>query len=162
MSKYKNRLIDSQMRGCIGRFFAVKTQRFYMSWRKIQCKFHRKFTTGIFIFVFVEYKKGGGIILTDNAKNYCEIYEDLADILKDVTEVEKIYNRYRGLTITFPKKLYNKEFVLQYISENYGKESLQEIARDLDLSERRVKQLLKEVRDFSLHKEEMAWADIWT
>ncbi len=80
----------------------------------------------------------------------------MADILNDVTAVEKIYNRYRGLTITFPKKLYNKEFVLQYISENYGKESLQEIARDLDLSERRVKQLLKEVRDFSLHKEEMA------
>ena len=30
MSKFENRLIDSPMRGCIGRFFAVKTQRFYI------------------------------------------------------------------------------------------------------------------------------------
>ena len=67
--------------------------------------------------------------------------------MEDVAEVEKIYNRYRGLTITFPKKLYNKQFVLQYILENYGKETTQEIAKALDLSERRVMQLLKEIRE---------------
>lgn len=67
--------------------------------------------------------------------------------MENVTEVEKIYNRYRGLTITFPKKLYNKQFVLQYILENYGKETTQEIAKALDLSERRVMQLLKEIRE---------------
>lgn len=99
--------------------------------------------------------KGGGTILTNNAKNYCEIYEDLADLLEDVREVEKIYNRYRGLTITFPKKLYNRQFVLQYILENYGKETTQEIAKNLDLSERRVKQLLKEIREDSSRKEEL-------
>lgn len=71
----------------------------------------------------------------------------MAILLEDTTEVEKIYNRYRGLTITFPKKLYNRQFVLQYIIENYGKETIQEIAKDLDLSERRVKQLLKELRE---------------
>ena len=36
---------------------------------------------------------------------------------------------------------------MQYIIENYGKETIQEIAKDLDLSERRVKQLLKELRE---------------
>ncbi len=68
--------------------------------------------------------------------------------------MEKIYNRYRGLTITFPKKLYNRKFVLQYILENYGKETTQEIARNLDLSERRVKQLLKEVKENSMCRKE--------
>lgn len=91
--------------------------------------------------------KGGGIILTNNTKNYCEIYEDLADLLENITEVEKIYNRYKGLTITFPKKLYNKQFVCQYILDNVGKETTREIAKSLDLSERRVKQLLKEIRE---------------
>ncbi len=99
------------------------------------------------IYHTVMTRKGGGSILTDNANNYCEIYEDLAGILKDITEVEKIYNRYRGLTITFPKKLYNRNFVMQYIEENHGKESIHEIARNLDLSERRVKQLLKELKE---------------
>ena len=69
--------------------------------------------------------------------------------MEDTTEVEKIYNRYRGLTITFPKKLYNKQFVLQYILENYGKVTTRDIAKNLDLSERRVKQLLKEIRESS-------------
>lgn len=67
----------------------------------------------------------------------------------------KIYNRYRGLTITFPKKLYNRKFVLQYILENQGKETTQAIARNLDLSERRVKQLLKELNENSVCKEMM-------
>lgn len=78
----------------------------------------------------------------------------MAEILGDVGEVEKIYNRYRGLTITFPKKLYNRNFVLQYILENHGKETTQEIARNLDLSERRVKQLLKEVKENSMCRKE--------
>lgn len=66
--------------------------------------------------------------------------------MKDTKAVEKIYDRYKGLTITFPKKLYNREFVQQYISENYKKKSVQEMARALDLSERRVRQLLKDIK----------------
>ncbi|NBI87938.1 hypothetical protein D3Z47_17805 [Lachnospiraceae bacterium] len=58
------------------------------------------------------------------------------------------------MTITFPKKLYNRNFVLQYILENHGKETTQEIARNLDLSERRVKQLLKEVKENSMCRKE--------
>ena len=77
----------------------------------------------------------------------------MAEILGDIGEVEKIYNRYRGLTISFPKKLYNRKFVLQYILENQGKETTQVIARNLDLSERRVKQLLKEIRESSASEE---------
>ena len=67
--------------------------------------------------------------------------------MKGTKAVEKIYDRYKGLTITFPKKLYNREFVQQYISENYKKESVQEMARALDLSERRVRQLLKDIKN---------------
>lgn len=63
-------------------------------------------------------------------------------MLNSTEEVEKIYNHYKGLTITFPKKLYSKKFVLQYILANCGKKSVKEMARELDLSERRVRQLL--------------------
>ncbi len=68
-------------------------------------------------------------------------------VLKDTKALQRVYDRYKGLTITFPKKLYSKEFVLQYIFENYKDESVQKMARELDLSERRVRQLLKEIKN---------------
>lgn len=67
-------------------------------------------------------------------------------VLKDTKAVQRIYDSYKGLTITFPKKLYSKEFVQKYILENYKKESVQQMARELDLSERRVRQLLKDMK----------------
>lgn len=72
--------------------------------------------------------------------------------------MEKIYDKYKGLTITFPKKLYNKKFVLQYILEHQGKETTQVIARKLDLSERRVKQLQKEIRENKVGNQTCAMA----
>lgn len=67
-------------------------------------------------------------------------------MLNDTSEVEKIYNRFKGLTITFPKKLYSREYVFRYIEKNYGKETIQTIARHLDLSERRVRQLVQNMK----------------
>lgn len=67
-------------------------------------------------------------------------------VLKDTKAVQRIYDRYKGLTVTFPKKLYSKEFVQKYILENYKKESVQQMVRELDLSERRVRQLLKDMK----------------
>lgn len=90
--------------------------------------------------------KGGDNINLKSSDDYCEIYEELADILNDTAEVEKIYRRYRGLTITFPKKLYSKKYVDQYIKEKYGKESIHIIAQHLDLSERRIRQIVKEFK----------------
>lgn len=83
----------------------------------------------------------------DRINDYCGIYGELAGILNDISEVEKIYNRFRGLTITFPKKLYSKEYVTQYIKENCEKETVQEIARHLDLSDRRIRQVLQHIRN---------------
>ena len=111
----------------------------------IDCKFLWKFTEDIFILNIIKLKKGGGI--TENSNGYCEIYKELADMLGDISDVEKIYNRYKGLTITFPKKLYSAEYVFQYIEENYGKETVQTIARHLGLSERRVRQIIQDMKE---------------
>ena len=83
----------------------------------------------------------------DRTDNYCGVYEELAGLLNNVSEVEKIYNRFRGLTITFPKKLYSKEYVIQYIKENHEKETVQELARHLDLSDRRIRQVLQHIKN---------------
>lgn len=68
-------------------------------------------------------------------------------MVNDTEIMKEIYEKYRGLTVTFPKKLYSKEYVHKYIIENYGKEKVHEIARHLELSERRVRQLAKELKE---------------
>lgn len=61
--------------------------------------------------------------------------------------MEKLYERFKGLTIVFPRKLYSKEYVREYIKENYGHIPTKDIARYLDITDRRVRQLAKEYRE---------------
>lgn len=85
--------------------------------------------------------------MTDaNVEDYCEFYQELYRMVNDSDTMQEIYERYRGLTVTFPKKLYSKEYVHRYLKENYGKVKIQTMARHLELSERRVRQLVSEIK----------------
>lgn len=76
-----------------------------------------------------------------NSKDFNGIYEDMYENLGQEI-VREIYKYYKGQQITFPMRLYSKEYVLKYISENYNGKNLREVARDLGYSERWIKQLL--------------------
>ena len=81
-----------------------------------------------------------------NIEDYCEFYQELYRMVNNSEAMKEIYERYRGLTVTFPKKLYSKEYVHKYLEENYGKVKIQDMARHLELSERRVRQLVSEIK----------------
>lgn len=81
-----------------------------------------------------------------NVEDYCEFYQELYRMVNDTEAMKEIYERYRGLTVTFPKKLYSKEYVRRYLAENYKKVKIQDMARHLELSERRVRQLVSEIK----------------
>lgn len=85
-------------------------------------------------------------MMDTNIEDYCEFYQELYRMVNDSEAMQEIYERYRGLTITFPKKLYSKEYVHKYLAENYGKVKIQVMARHLELSERRVRQLISEIK----------------
>lgn len=68
---------------------------------------------------------------------YSDMYEELGEEL-----VREIYEHYRGQQVTFPMRLYSKEYVIKYISDNYDGSNLKEIARVLGYSERWVKTLI--------------------
>lgn len=68
---------------------------------------------------------------------YSDMYEQLGEEL-----VREIYKHYRGQQVTFPMRLYSKEYVIRYISENYDGKNLKELARKLGYSERWVKTLI--------------------
>lgn len=80
-------------------------------------------------------------------KEYCELYQELATLLSNPDDVRVIYNHFKGLSVCFPKKLYSRGYTRKYIKDNYGKLPVQEIAKTLDLSDRRIRQIAKEIKD---------------
>lgn len=84
--------------------------------------------------------------LKGNSKQYAGVYGELAEILSDV-QVLKIWKRFSGVNVTFPQRLYSKEYTNAFIKENWGEMSAAEIARAVGLSERRVRQIAKEIRE---------------
>ena len=84
--------------------------------------------------------------LKSNPEKYSGIYRELAEILGDAATV-KIWRRFSGLNITFPQKLYSKEFRKDYIKENMEEMKPGEMAKALGVSERRIRQIIMEIRD---------------
>lgn len=77
-------------------------------------------------------------------KKYISVYGEIAQILSNPEDVEKVYALLKGQTVSFPQKLYSKEYIKEYIDKNYGKETARDIASVLGISDRRVRQIASE------------------
>lgn len=55
----------------------------------------------------------------------------------------KIYENYKGVQVNFPMRLYSKDYVIHYISNNYNGNNLKEIANKLGYSQRWVRRLIE-------------------
>ena len=70
-------------------------------------------------------------------KYYNGIYRDMANVLgEEITK--QVYEFYRGQQVTFPMKLYSKD----YLAKKYTGENLKQLSRELGYSERWLKQLI--------------------
>ncbi len=78
-------------------------------------------------------------------ERYSGIYKEMAELLGDAATA-KIWKQFSGLNITFPQKLYSKEFRKDYIRENMDSTKPSEMARSLGLSERRIRQIIVEIK----------------
>lgn len=74
------------------------------------------------------------------------VYKEMAELLGSAAALQ-IWNRYAGVIVSFPKQLYSKEHIRQYIRENSGKMKPSEIARTIGLTERRVRQIIREEKN---------------
>ena len=114
------------------------------------CKFHMRTTEKLANDSFknksVEYCEEGVIAINSNPERYSGVYKEIADLLGDAAAI-KVWKRFSGLNITFPQKLYSKEYTRRFISENMSSLSPQEIAKRVSLSERRVRQIISEIKD---------------
>ena len=84
--------------------------------------------------------------MSQDSEKYSEAYRELAELLVD-TAVLKLWRRYSGLNVIFPKKLYSREYTRKFIETNMGVIKPSEMARMVDLSERRVRQIIKEIKE---------------
>ena len=74
-------------------------------------------------------------------KYYNGIYRDMANVLgEEITK--QVYEFYRGQQVTFPMKLYSKEYIQDYLAKKYTGENLKQLSRELGYSERWLKQLI--------------------
>ena len=93
----------------------------------------------------VEYRREEVEVMNSNSERYSGVYKEMAELLGDAAAI-KIWKRCSGLNITFPQKLYSREYTKQYIMENMEVLTPQEMAKNMSLSERRVRQIITEIK----------------
>ncbi|MCR5546773.1 MAG: hypothetical protein K6F30_09905 [Lachnospiraceae bacterium] len=84
-------------------------------------------------------------VLKGNPERYAGVYRELADILGDAA-VKKIWKRFSGVNVTFPQRLFSKEYTKEFIKQHWKDMSASEIARTVGLSERRVRQIASDIQ----------------
>ena len=89
--------------------------------------------------------EGDDYPMAGNSEQYSEIYRELAELLGDGAVI-KIWRNYSGMNVVFPRQLYSKAFVRQFIRENAGEMKPNEIARRVGLTERRVRQIIHDMK----------------
>lgn len=103
----------------------------------------------------------GGFYVTKEINSLNEVYQTIANITS-IEDALKIYQQFKGLTITFPTKLINADYVKQYLRKEMQKNGrlssreVQYLARKFDYSERQIRRFMNEVKqvDLSNHLEE--------
>ncbi len=117
-----------------------------------QCKFHMKNTGYNASDIFKKDSVQLNIVVSEeenevkgDPEKYSGIYRELAEILGDAATL-KVWKRFSGLNITFPQKLYSTEYRKEYIKENMEELKPAEMARILGLTERRIRQIITEIR----------------
>lgn len=76
-------------------------------------------------------------------KNLTGIYKDIAENINIETAVV-LYKHYKGLQVTFPVRLFSKEFVIERLKEEYNGKNLKELAIKYEYSERWIRSLIND------------------
>lgn len=82
--------------------------------------------------------------MSSDPEGFNVIYQGFAELLGEKAAL-KIWKNYAGLTVTFPKKLYTNEYTRKFVREHKGSMTTREIAKALNLTERRIRQIIQEI-----------------
>lgn len=80
-----------------------------------------------------------------DAESFAGIYKEIARAISVDVAVE-MYNLFRGQQIIFPQRLYDQDFVITYVKENYDGHNIRELSHMFNYSDRRVRQIIRQIR----------------
>ncbi|MCM1228043.1 MAG: Mor transcription activator family protein [Clostridium sp.] len=73
------------------------------------------------------------------------VYREIAAEI-DVKTATKIHEMFSGQQITFPKKLYNFDYINSFIKANFNGKNTRELSKMFGISERRIRQILSKLK----------------
>ena len=111
----------------------------------LHCNFHMNLTESNYRENHLELFPEGDS-MTDISDRYCKLYRDLAELIGDAA-ARKLWKEYGGTSVTFPTRLYSKEYIRRFIQENIGEITPADMARELHLTERRVRQIIHDLKE---------------
>lgn len=76
--------------------------------------------------------------------NYSGIYKDMVEVLGEEITL-KIYENYKGQQVTFPMRLYSKNYIVEYLIKNYNGKNLKELSRQLGYTSNWLQQVIKKI-----------------
>ena len=79
-----------------------------------------------------------------NASDLSGIYQDIAEVI-GIEATLKLYDNFKGLQITFPKKLYSIGYVRK--QPTYPNADIKQLSKKLGYTERRLRQIKKQEGD---------------
>lgn len=77
-----------------------------------------------------------------------KIKEGAADVYNQLIEIVGldntllIFEMFRGQQVTFPKRFYKSEYVIQEVKRRYDGTNIQELAREFDYTDRHLRKLI--------------------
>lgn len=92
-----------------------------------------------------EINSGLGMIGIENLKQESlnSVYGELASLI-GLESMLQVYLQFKGQQITFPVKLFSKEYIMQQIQAEYNGENVKELAKKYGYSERWIREILKQ------------------
>ncbi|EOS52174.1 hypothetical protein C809_00941 [Lachnospiraceae bacterium MD335] len=70
------------------------------------------------------------------------VYEELAHIIGLELTIN-VFETLKGQQITFPSRLYEREYVIKEVKRRYNGTNLKELAREFNYTERWIRELMK-------------------
>ena len=82
--------------------------------------------------------------------------EALNDVYREIEELvgfenmEKLHEYYKGQMLSFPTRIYAKQYILDVLKEEYDGSNVKVLARKLGYSERWIRRLIKKIDEEEL------------
>ncbi len=82
--------------------------------------------------------------MSEEISKYNQIYGELCDLIGE-EHMSLVYESFRGMQVSFPSRLYTKEYIIQQIKERYDGQNGKELAREFGYTVKYFNQLIIEI-----------------